>query len=349
MTLESNAGTQDESTDDEEVSLRDTIAAAFEEHGAESESQSITRGRDDGGRFSKASEAADESVPAEVEAQTADTLAQTETAAVETATSVQPPAAWSADAKSEWAALTPKAQAIITAREAEVHKGFTKLDEDRTLGKSMRDTLSPYMATINALGATPHQAVQSLLNADHVLRNGAPAAKTQLLTRIASEFGVDLSSVVAGAPAPDSNIQALQRRVDDLTTYISGQEQAAQQTATRTLTDEISTFSNGKPHFETLRPLMATLMEQGTATDLQSAYDQALRAHPTTSQLWLDGEVAKRSTGVADAAKVRVAKARSAAVSVTGSPGANSAPMQVEHGDLRSALLANFKASGFRV
>lgn len=349
MTIEANAGTQNESTDDEEISLRDSLTAAFAEAGVDSESQSITRGRDDAGRFSKAAEAADEGAPVEVETQAVDKPAQAEAVATETAPAVQPPAAWSADAKAEWTTLTPKAQAIITAREAEVHKGFTKLDEDRSLGRTMRDTLSPYMATINAMGATPHQAVQSLLNADHILRNGAPAAKTQLLAQIATQFGVDLSSVVAGAPAPDSSVQALQRQVAELTTYINGQAQDTQQNTARTLLSEISTFSDGKPHFEALRPLMASLMEQGTATSLQAAYDQAFRAHPTTSQLWLDGEVAKRTTGAADAAKARVAKAKGAAVSVTGSPGANGAASRAEHSDLRSALVANFQASGFRV
>ena len=349
MTLEANAGTDSQSTDEEEISLRDSLTAAFAEAGVDSESESITRGnRDEAGRFAKAEGAADEAAPTD-QAVDDTAAASAEIAAVETAPAVQPPAAWSADAKAEWAAMSPKAQAIITAREAEVHKGFTKLDEDRSLGKSMRDTLSPYMATINALGATPHQAVQSLLNADHVLRNGNPQAKTQLLAQLASQFGVDLSAVVAGAPAVDTNVQDLRRQVGELTSYINGQARDAQQSTTQTLLSEISTFSTGKPHFETLRPLMATLMEQGTATDLQAAYDQAFRAHPTTSQLWLDGEVAKRTTSQSDAAKARVVKAKSAAVSVTGSPGANRAAAAVEHGDLRSQLVANFQASGFRV
>ena len=346
---------EDLSTGTEELSLRDTLAAAFEDAGQESEGERITRDRDEGGRFAKRSEdaPADAAKPAAQATDVAKPDAATTNTATEpqtdTAPAVQPPASWSAEAKAEWANLTPKAQAIIAAREAEVHKGFTKLDEDRNLGKSIRDTLTPYMATINALGATPAQAVQSLLNADHVLRNGSAQAKTQLLSHLAGQFGVDLSQVVAGAPAPDATVHALQKQVAELSAYINNQAQTAQQSAASRLMSEIESFRADKPHFEILRPVMASLMESGQADSLQAAYDQAFRAHPTTSQLWLQGEVAKRTTTQADALKAKVDRAKGAAVSVTGSPGANSSGPRVSHASLRDELAANLQAAGMRI
>jgi hypothetical protein len=353
-----DTGTDDElSTGTEELSLRDSIAAAFESAGEESEGERITRDRDEGGRFAKRGEAdpADAAKPAAqaTEGDKPDAATQTTTSTTEQTTetaapAVQPPAAWSAEAKAEWATLPPKAQAIIAAREAEVHKGFTRLDEERNFGKAMRDTLTPYMANINAVGATPAQAVQSLLNADHILRNGNAQAKTQLLGTIAQQYGVDLSQVVAGAPAPDATVQALQRQVADLSAYINNQAQTAQQSAASKLMSEIESFKADKPHFDTLRPVMASLMESGQANDLQSAYDQAFRAHPTTSQLWLQGEVAKRTTSQADALKAKVDRAKAAAVSVTGSPGANGS-QRVQHASLRDELAANLQTAGFRI
>jgi len=348
MTIENTIGTgADQSTDDEELSLRETLAAAFEDAGQETENQSA-RERDEGGRFaSQKAAVADQTGGAEsTQGAVPAAEASTETK-TETAQAIQPPASWSTEAKAEWSNLTPKAQSIIAAREAEVHKGFTRLDEDRQLGKSMRDTLSPYMATINALGATPVQAVQSLLNADHVLRNGAPAQKTQLLAQLAHQFGVDLSPLAANAPPPDATIHALQQQVHELTAFISGQQRNAQQSVQQSLVSEIDAFKADKPHFDTLRSVMATLMESGQANSLQDAYDQAFRAHPTTSQLWLDGEVAKRTA--VDPAKARVARARSAAVSVTGSPGSNGASARTVQPDLRSELAAQFQAAGLRV
>ena len=349
MAIEDAVGTgADQSTDDEELSLRDTLAAAFEEAGQEP-AQSISRERDESGRFAgkpAQGEPNTEQAPAPAAAATdADPAAAQKASDPE----VPPPASWSAEAKAEWANLTPKARAIIAAREAEVHKGFTRLDEERNLGKTMQGVLTPYMATINALGATPAQAVQSLLNADHVLRNGAPAQKTQLLAQLAHQFGVDLSPLAANAPPPDATIQALQQQVHELTAFINGQQRSAQQTAQQSLASEIEAFKANKPHFDTLRTAMAALMESGQASGLQDAYDQAFRAHPTTSQLWLDGEVAKRASTQVDPAKARVARAKSAAVSVTGSPGATGAPPRATQPDLRSELAAQFQAAGFRI
>jgi hypothetical protein len=336
MDVETEVGTVEQSTDEE--SLRDTLTAAFEQAGAETQGESINSDRDEGGRF-KAKETA-EAAPQ------ADTATTTTT---ETATAVQPPASWSAEAKAEWANLPPKAQKYIAEREAEVHRGFTKLDEERNLGKSMREVLTPYMSTINALGATPTQAVQSLLNADHVLRNGNPQAKTQLISQLAHQFGVDLSAVVAGAPAPDRNVQELQQQVQQLTAFISQQQQQASQQTAASLMTEIQAFSADKPHFETLRPVMADLLQGGHAKNLQEAYDLAFRAHPTTSSQWLEAEVAKRTTSQAQANKEKVARAKSAAVSVTGAPGANNSAPRPVSGNLRDELAAQFREAGFRV
>lgn len=366
MSLDNTAGTDqdDLSTGEEELSLRDQLSNAFEEHtGEELEGSTITpaeerapRERDPvTGKFKPrvaASDAGEAPAAAPAVAGTPNAVkpaAAAAPAAADTGSTVQPPAAWSADAKAKWSNIPPDIQAVIAAREAEVHKGFTRLDEDRNLGKTMRDTLSPYMATINALGATPQQAVQSLLNADHILRNGAPQQKTELFRRLSQQFGVDLSSVVAGAPAPDATVTALQRQVQELTAYISTQQRDAQEYTQRTMLADIEAFRADKPHFETVRPMMAVLMQNGQATSLQDAYDQAFRAHPTTSQLWLDDQVKSRTQTSGDAARARVEKAKSAAVSVSGSPGANNSAAAAMSGDLREALTSQFREAGYRV
>ena len=363
MPLDTAAGTGDvdQSTGDDDLDLRGSLEAAFVEHGAEIESDSINhvRERDETGKFKAKVKDVPVATAASTPSATAQTPAGTQSASPTPSAAnasvvdpnvatIQPPAAWSAEAKAKWANVPADVQKIIAEREAEVHKGFTRLDEDRTLGKSMRDTLTPYMATINALGATPQQAVQSLLNADHVLRNGNAQQKTQLFSQLAQQFGVDLSAVVQGAPRPDATVAALQQRVDQLTTYINTQQTDAQQYTQRTILSEIEAFKADKPHFETLRPMMAVLMQNGQANTLQEAYDQAFRAHPSTSNVWIEDQVKARTQTQADAIRNRTGKAKSAAVSVSGAPGANS-NTPVVHGTLREELEAQMREQGFRI
>ena len=162
-----------QSIENEEDDLTTSISDAFEKAGYQ---------RDEKGRFSdKQTEVAEEPIETTdkpiVETPASDLTLEDKPLAPTEQTNA--PTSWKAELKDKWATLPPDVQAEIARREKEVHQGFTKLDEERNFGKQMRDSISPFMATIQSTGVQPHVAVSELLKTDHLLRYGTPQQKEQ--------------------------------------------------------------------------------------------------------------------------------------------------------------------------
>ncbi len=97
-----------------------------------------------------------------------------------------------------------------------------------------------------------------------------------------------------------------------------------------------------RPHFEEVRAEMIVLMETGRAKDLQSAYESAVWANPTTRQQMLDSQEARRIAEREASERRKAAERRAAA---TPRPGQTATPPpQSSQGDgsLRSIIEAAF-------
>lgn len=322
-------GTDVQST--EEDSLRSQLEKAFEEHDVPSEEVSINRPRDEHGKFKrKDGQDGEQSNIADVESGNKNVVKEGDGDGGKAEVSAQgpgeitssAPASWKAEVKAEWDKIPEAARKYITEREAEIHKGFTKFDEERTFGKQLKDVITPYTALIQSEGANPITAVQSLLNTANQLRNGSPQEKLQVFSQLAQHYGVDLHGVSQRTPQHDPQVHALYQEVQRLKGEREAEKAMAQQQEQTALVSEVERFAADKPHFETLKPMMAALLQNGQANDLQSAYDYAFRAHPETSQAWLDQELSKRAP--VDAIRSKAAAAKNAAVSITGAPGSAS-------------------------
>jgi hypothetical protein len=273
---------------------------------------------------------------------------QTSTVAGESGTPAAkfaPPNTWKAEAKAEWDKLPPSVQKYVTEREAEIHKGFTRFDEDRHFGKQIRDVITPHLPAVHSLGLQPAQAVQALLNADHTLRTGSPQQKTQLFSQLAGQYGVNIGQVVQRTGAIDPKLAELQTELNRFKQAFHERETQSQRQQQTALQAEIEQFSADKPQFPTLAPMMSVFLENGQAQDLQSAYEQAFRAHPETSKAWLEGEVSRREEARLKAIRDKSAQARNAAVSVTGAPGSQ-ASGNAPAPTLREELEAQFRTQG---
>ena len=80
--------------------------------------------------------------------------------------------------------------------------------------ESIRNTFSPYMARIQSLGATPIQAIDSLLKADHVLATAPRQQRAEFLAKLISDYDVDVNdldaaivSMMKGKAAPQQSPQ----------------------------------------------------------------------------------------------------------------------------------------------
>lgn len=230
---------------------------------------------------------------------------------------IAPPNSWSGLAKEEWSKLPRQIKEQIAKREDEVHKGFTKQDEERSFGKSLKSVIDPYMPIITAEGGTPEGAVKGLLNTAYLLRTGSPQQKAALMHRVIQQYGVDLRladpRVMAQPQQQPIDInkavqEAIARQQD------SENEQKIQQEITAFAADPKNIY------FNDVRALMGPLLESGQAGSLQEAYDMACRAHPKISSSMQAQAEAQAKAEAEKKRKSDVAKKKEAGASLSGSP-----------------------------
>jgi hypothetical protein len=304
-------------------------SAPVEKPEAEKEIEKPAKARDDTGKFTK--EVKGEPEPAKIEAKPA-----------------APPNTWTAAAKAKWKELPADIQSEIAKREADVEKGFTRLDEERSVGKSFKEVVSPYMPMIQSEGSTPIVAIQSLLNTAYKLRTATAQEKGQMLMDLAKQYGADLSTVSQGQPQTDPNTQAIHRELADVKARLNGFLTEREQQEQGTITSLIDAFAADPKnvHYEAVKADMAALLRAGRAKDLQDAYDKAVWASPDIRSTLLEQQLADKEAKRVAEAREKADKARKASVSISGSPGAT-APSKANHEDrsLREELEANLAAA----
>lgn len=234
-----------------------------------------------------------------------------------------PPAPQSLNAveKAEWANLPDKAREIILRREQDFHKEFTSPDGALRLGREVKDIITPYMAQIQAEGATAPQAIQSLLNTAHILRTGTDEQKTALILNTAKQYGVKLNLADTEQEYVDPTIAHMQQQMEELRRLADPahiRNTLTQEMESTRIQSDIAAFASDPAHvhFETVKPLMASIIQFGQAKDLKEAYDMACMANPTIRSTL---EAAKAAELEAKRKQEFTAKKR-AASSVTGSP-----------------------------
>lgn len=230
------------------------------------------------------------------------------------------PQSWTAEAKAEWANASPRLREEITKRETDFHQALTRHDGDLNLGRQMKEVVTPYLAQIQAEGGTPVTAVQSLLNTAHILRNGTPEQKKHVIVTTAKQYGVDLG-VSEEAEYVDPTIASLQQQIEQLKQIANPaaiESRLRERLEGDKVQSDIAAFASDPAHvhFETVKPLMASILNAGQAKDLKEAYDMACMANP---QVRSTLEAAK-SAELEAKRKQELANKKRAASSITGSP-----------------------------
>ncbi len=180
------------------------------------------------------------------------------------------------------------------------------------------------------------------------MRYGSPQQKQQLLLQTAQLYNVPLNTLPAAQPV-DPRIESLQQRIDRMDQERQQAQIQRQQQEDSSLQTEIEAFASapGHEHLDSVRPLMASLLENGAAKDLNEAYEKAIWASPDIRSSLLQSEEAKRLA----TQRSKTDAARRASVSVTGAPG----PLAGINGasdpsrSLRDELRANLRAAQGKV
>lgn len=340
---------------DSEQSLDDIVNSAYDQieqaSPDEEKSTQTQRARDEAGRFArqadlpdaaKEQKAAKNALAAKVPAAAATTVAAPVTVGDTASPTVQAPNTWTPAVKAKFATLEPDVQAEIMKREQDMARAITLHDQDRSFGKTVKDVVTPYLPMIQAEGATPETAIQSLLNTAYRLRTSSPQEKGVLLANLARQYGADLSAFAGEGSqeqAPiDPTVAALQQKLQQLEGFITQQHTQQQTQAEQNLLRDINAFAAdpAHPHFETVGQQMAGLIKAGLAADLQQAYEQAIYLHPEVRQQVISAQQTEAQRKQIEEAKQKAAKAKQlASVNLTSKP---SLPTKSMNGSLDQLL-----------
>ena len=274
------------------------------------------------------------------------------------------PQSWRPAQKAKWDALDPDVRQEVVRREREMTRTLGETAQARQVASHFQQTVQPYMARIQSLGAQPLQAVGELLKSDHILSTAPPQQRAQFMAKMITDYGVDiqaLDSALAGKAQPESMDtrveQLLQQRLAPFQTYLQQQQQREQAAAQRerdtlnTSIEQMQSDTAKYPHFDTVREDMADLIEiqakRGVYLPLDQAYTRAIAMNPEVSQVVNAASTAEAKRLSALAANAKAQKALSASKSVGGSPGGtpSGAPSA---SDRRAIIEAAFDSVGGR-
>ena len=261
----------------------------------------------------------------------------------------KPPSSWKREYHEPWQTVDPKLREYIWQRDEETRNGVEPLRAKAQFAEQMQQAIQPYENTIRGLGIQPAQAVQALMQADHVLRTSPPEQKRAYLAQLAQQYGITLDGSEyyppAGGPV-DPMIYNLQNELNSVRGEIVGYKQQQEEAQNQTLLSEINSFADKAEYFEDARPTMITLLQSGVATTLEDAYEKAIRLNDDLFQKSQQSRQAEAETERKSAANRAAKAAKAAAVSVRSStPGATTS---TKAQDRRALLLEQFSSMSER-
>ncbi len=255
----------------------------------------------------------------------------------------KPPQSWKKELADHWGKMEPasveKILQTVHEREEQMRAGIEPARQKAVQYDKIAQVVQPYEQTIRGLGIDVPTAIKGLMQADHILRSSPPDQKRAYLLQLAQSYGVQLGDV-SNQPPVNQDVFTLKNEIMQIRGAIDADKRAKEEAEQANLLSEIQKFATKAEHFEDAKPTMIQLLQSGVATDLQDAYDKAIRLNDDlfqSHQAALQAKAEQEKKASKDqAAKV----ARSAAVSVRSSaPGTHTASKAQ---DRRSKLAEQF-------
>ena len=253
--------------------------------------------------------------PGPDEAPVAAPVAAEKTTTLSAPEAVAAPKTWRPEAAAMWSQLPPTIQAEIAKRESDIFSGIEQYKGLADAGRTFQQTLAPYFEHFKASGSNPVQVVSNLLSANHILSRGTPDQKLQLVRAIISDSGLSPDDLLAEAPYVDPAVSGLRSEVTSLKTQLQQREQRELETQRATLQSQVETFFSdpGNKYANEVATEMHRLIVSKQATDLRSAYEQAIWLNPVVRGKVLAEQQAEASRSAERAAAEKSAAAKSAA------------------------------------
>lgn len=184
------------------------------------------------------------------------------------------PSSWKEDELQNWESTPEQVRKAVERREREMNKFMEETAPRRKLAETFEQTTSRYADILEQAGIDPLNAYTESLEFYKVLRSDDENLKRQAINHIAQTYGVRLDAKEEPSDPITSAIrQELQGIKSELGNWKKQQAEAQQLEATK----QIESFSKGREHFEQVRYQMGQLIQAGIASDMEEAYDQALK------------------------------------------------------------------------
>lgn len=225
---------------------------------------------------------------------------------------------WKKEAASEMSKLPEHVQKLVLEREDQFHKGIEMYKEAAGFAKSIDKAITPYKDYLQQLNVAPDVAFSNLLKTEKTLRTGSVQDKVEMFQRLAHDYGINLEAL-AGIPynAEQANLKAQLAWAQE---QLQASQDFRQSQEDTVIQSHIEDFSTNHELFNDAKLLMADLLERGFATDLQDAYEKALRMDAGLFEKWQAQQQAQQQTQQINKAQQAAQNARQAAVQIKGSP-----------------------------
>lgn len=241
---------------------------------------------------------------------------------------IDAPVSWSAEQKAKWAALPPDTREYIAQRDKESHEAISRAGQQIKAFEPIGKVIEQFGHVFQKNGLQPHEGIARMMAVNEMLETDAPSA----IREIAKAYGVNLSGETEqNADPANREVAELKAELAKVKSHLTAQDRQREAAANETLAREIADFAKDKPHFESVRKVMAGLMNSGAAETMQEAYDRAVYADPTIRQSLLADEQTKaeEKRKADEAERVKAAK-KAAGVNVKSSPGQSNAPKSMD-------------------
>lgn len=225
----------------------------------------------------------------------------------------KPPSSWKKDYWGHWDKLATdpelaKLQDYIEEREQQAANGVHQYKSQLDQYKPVIDVLQKFQPELQQHNIQPQQWLENLGQAHRILALGTPEQKLQMMTWLASQYGIDPASIQSGQPNQQfgqiwNQAQTAEQKAAQALEAVKRFEQAQVQA-------QIDAFKQNAPHFDAVKATMGQLLDSGVAQDLQSAYEKAIRLHDDIwQQQQAEQRAAEEAKRQADIAKKKAAAA----------------------------------------
>ena len=248
------------------------------------------------------------------------------------ASEYKPPVSWKPAAREEWNKLPKSIKAEVTRREGEIQKGLQQASGHRKVADEYIRTVQPFQQLMQSMGATPSQAITTVMGTMAQLATGTVNQKAEIIASVINDYGIDveaLDTILSGQPLADDPNVGLMTQFDEKLAPIYGfmeQMNGMQQTEDTNLgnkaAEDLVAFAGdkGNEFFEDVRMVMADYLEVAANNKrlmtLPEAYERACQDDPGIKKILAQRAAALKATPSGD----ELAAKRRAASSVSGSP-----------------------------